>query len=265
MQAVVALSLRLLPKHATAPAMKNPTTLITGAGVRIGAEIARHLAARGHNLVLHYHHSKEAAEQLARQLQEVHGTQVTLVRADLEAFADGAAFNALPPVTHIIHNAARFLRDELSNFSAQGLRTHLATNLEAPLLLSQWFMAQLPQDVEGTILVLGDGSKRWSVSPQFFTYGVSKLAWESVIDLLAASVAPRARANVIALAPTLPGEQDSEEVYQRLAHHAPLARNSSFKEICTTVDFLLASPGITGQTISLAGGFGLTTHRSTPY
>lgn len=247
-------------------AMKTPTTLITGAAIRIGAEIARHLAAHGHNLVLHYHHSRTEAETLAAELRAAHHTQVTLVQADLETYADGAEFwKNLPPVTNIIHNAARFMRDDITTFTANNLRAHLATNVEAPLLLTQRYLAQLPEKVEGSIIVLGDGSKRWSISPHFFTYAVSKLAWESMIDLLAAAAAPRARANLLALAPTLPGVNDSEESYTRLASYAPLARNSSFTEICTAIDFLLASPGVTGQTISLAGGFNLTTHRSTPY
>jgi NAD(P)-dependent dehydrogenase (short-subunit alcohol dehydrogenase family) len=242
--------------------MKKPTTLITGAGVRIGAEIARHLAAHGHDLVLHYHNSKAEAEALAADLRAAHGATVTLVMADLEDSEALAQFwDGLPKVTTLIHNAARFMRDDMASATARGLRSHLAVNLEAPLLLAQGFLAQLPAGEVGDIIILGDGSKGWSIAPEFFTYAVSKLAWESVIDLLAAAVAPRARANVIALAPTLPNARETEAMYARLASHAPLKRNSSTQEVCSAIDFLRASPGVTGQTISLAAGFGLATKR----
>lgn len=242
--------------------MKKPTTLITGAGVRIGAEIARHLAAQGHDLVLHYHHSKAEAEALAADLRAAHDARVTLVAADLEE-TDALAhlWQGLPPVTTLIHNAARFLRDDIGNFTPASLRSHLAVNLEAPLLLAQGFLAQLPTGEAGNIVVLGDGSKGWSVAPEFFTYAVSKLAWESVIDLLAAAVAPRARANVIALAPTLLNASESADLYARLAERAPLKRTSAPQEVCAAIDFLLTSAGVTGQTLSLAGGFGLSTRR----
>ena len=249
--------------------MKKPVTLITGAGVRIGAQIARHLAARGHDLVLHYHHSQNEAEALADELRANHAAQVTLVQADLEAYDGEAFWHGLPPVDHLIHNAGRFLRDQLDGMQPRALRSHLAVNLEAPLLLSQHYLAQLPEGTKGCILVLGDGNKRWSMSPEFFSYAVSKLAWESVIDLLAAAAAPRARANLIALAPTLVGEAETDAMYDRLKDRAPLKRNSSAAEVCAAVEFLLTSEGITGQIISLASGFGLATHRplfdSKPY
>lgn len=248
--------------------MNKPTTLITGAGVRIGAMLAAHLAAKGHNLVLHYHRSGEAAKKLGAELAAKHGTHVAFVQADLEQVEQLTDFwktthegVALPPVTTIIHNASHYTRDAVGDFSPAILRRHLAVNLEAPLVLSQGFLAQLPAGNSGNVIILGDGAHGWSISPEFFTYSISKHAWASLIDLLAASCAPRARANLIALGPTLPGATDSAELFDRLAARAPLKRTGSPDEVARTVDFLLGSDGITGQTLSLSGGFNLTTER----
>lgn len=244
--------------------MHTPTTLITGAGVRIGAILARHLAGQGHRLVLHYHRSGEAAEQLAEELKKAHGTEVTLVQADLENAEEVTSLFAranLSPVTTIIHNASHYTRDTLMDFQPAVLRRHLAVNLEAPLILTQAFLRQLPEAEAGNIIVLGDGAHGWSISPEFFTYAASKYVWAGLIDLVAAAAAPRARANLIALGPTLEGEADAAGLFDRLARRAPLKRRSSPHEVCAAVDFLLAGAGITGQTISLAGGFGLVTER----
>lgn len=238
------------------------TTLITGAGKRIGASIARHLAARGHDLVLHYHRSQAEAEALAVELRAA-GTVVTLRQADLaDAAALGDFWNGLPACTSIIHNASCYTRDRLESFTIADLRAHLAVNLEAPLVLTQGFLAQLPKAVSGNIVVLGDDALGWSLSPEFFSYSVSKHGWAALIDLLAAAAAPRARANMVSLAPTLPGVNDPEGMFERLASHSPLKRTGTVEEVLTAIDFVLASPGVTGQVIGLGNGLGIVTRRA---
>ncbi|MEJ0011006.1 MAG: SDR family oxidoreductase [Alphaproteobacteria bacterium] len=236
------------------------TVLITGAGRRIGAALARHLATQGHGLVLHYHRSQKEAEALAEELRAQ--AEVTLVQADLTDTAKLETFwKGLPPCTDFIHNASVFGRDTLDTLSAESLRTHLAVHIEAPLLLGKGFLAQLPQGTQGSILILGDGELGWSVGPNFFSYAVSKHAWQSVIDLLAASAAPRARANLLALGPTLPSIHDAADTIERLREHIPLRRVSAPQEVCAAVDYLLAAGSVTGQVLSLAGGLGLATRR----
>lgn len=248
------------------------TTLITGAAKRIGAAIASHLAARGHNLVLHYYQSRAEAEALAAEIAASHQSPVTsknmtaptvtLIQADLAQPESLTHFwQGLPPVTNIIHNASRYTRDRLTDFTPADLRAHLAVNVESPLILSQGFVKQLPQGVHGNLIVLGDDALGWSVSPEFFTYSASKHGWRAIIDLMAAAAAPRVSANVIALAPTLPGVQDPEGMFERLASHAPLNRTGTVAEVLAAIDFLLTTPGVTGQTLGLGNGMGLTTIR----
>lgn len=240
-----------------------PRTLITGAGRRIGAAIARHLAASGHDLVLHYHRSQAEAEALAGELRATgQATHITLVQADLEdALAVAEFWEKLPPCTSIIHNASRYTRDTMDSFNASNLRAHLAINLEAPLIITQGFLAQLPEGEAGNVLLLGDGALGWSISPEFFSYAVSKHAWVSLIELLAAACAPRTRANLIALAPTLPGESDNDGLFARLAAAAPLNRTGTTEEVLETIDFLLTAHAVTGQVINLGNGMGLATRR----
>ncbi len=170
-------------------------------------------------------------------------------------------WSSLPPVTHLVHNASRFTRDSITSMTPHDLRDHLAVNFESPLLLTQGFVKQLPARTEGTVTVLGDGTIGWSISPEFFSYAISKHAWASTIELLAAACAPHARVNMIALGPTLPGMQDDDSMFSRLAARAPLKRHGTPAEVITALDYLLAAPGVTGQIISLANGFGLSGFR----
>ena len=48
--------------------LEGKTALVTGAGRGIGMEIARELSKAGATLIIHYHRSKEAAEELAQEL-----------------------------------------------------------------------------------------------------------------------------------------------------------------------------------------------------
>lgn len=50
--------------------LTDKVALITGAAHRIGAETARTLHAEGMRLVLHYRHSRKAAQALQKSLNE---------------------------------------------------------------------------------------------------------------------------------------------------------------------------------------------------
>lgn len=240
------------------------TLLITGAGQRIGAALAEYAAADGWNLVLHANRSRDKAEALAKNLKKEHSVSVVVKQADLRDQAALAGFwNGLPPVTALVHNAATFERDTLASMHTATLQKQLQVNFTAPLILTQGFMKQLPHNARGSVTILGDGVMGWSISPEFFSYAISKQAWIGALDVLASACAPRARVNLIALAPTLPNANDTPEMFARLAERAPLKRTSEPSEVATALGYFLNAEGVTGQVLSLAGGAHLKAHRPT--
>lgn len=92
--------------------MKNeqsrPVALVTGASSGLGAEFARQLAARGHDLVL-VARREEKLKALAQQLHERHGIDAHVLVADLAA--DGAVetvvrrISAEPRLELLVNNA----------------------------------------------------------------------------------------------------------------------------------------------------------------
>lgn len=237
------------------------TILITGAAQRVGKAIALHLAKQGFAIALHYHRSQAQARALADEIQAM-GVRAMLMQADFGKGFDAAQADALfahigEPVHGLINNAAVFSRDGLGACTASSFDEHMRTNLLAPLLLVQSFAAQARTHsiAHGSIINLGDGSAGWSMSAHYIPYTLSKIGLMALSSLLAMELAPAIRINTIGLGPTLPGSEDEADTFTRLAARAPLKQLSTPEEVCRTIDFLLATPTITGQSILLSSGF----------
>lgn len=235
---------------------------ITGAAKRVGREIALHLARKGWNIAIHYHTSRDDALSLEDELLRM-GVDACLIQGDL-CQADATvswieeAQSRLGTLSALILNASLFERDTLDTFSTESFASHITVNLHSAITLSQAFIKQLPAAPQsGNIICLGDGMKGWSVSSSFLSYSLSKMGLENLVHLLAPAIAPQARINMVALGATLQGAQDKEGLFERLQEMNALGKNSSPKEVCEAIEYLLCSESITGHIIDLAGGFTL--------
>ena len=236
------------------------TVLITGGAIRVGKAIALHLAAKGWNVAIHYHHSEVEAQETLRELQNL-CVKATAIRADLTApnaaqsiFVE--ANKILGSVTALINNAAAFTKDSVATLSHESWVRHMETNLLAPLMLSQAFAAQLPKGKEGAIINLLDGCEGMCLSPQFLTYSLSKEGLRHATLLLAKGLAPNIRVNAIAPGLTLPKEGE-EAMFVRLVARLPVPVATTPDEIANAVSLLLESPSATGQVLAMNGGAGL--------
>jgi NAD(P)-dependent dehydrogenase (short-subunit alcohol dehydrogenase family) len=237
------------------------TALITGAARRIGRALALALAKDGWQVAIHYRKSAAEAETLAREIADSGGTAKTFA-ADL---ADSAALpllienvaRELGPLTTLINNASEFLPDTVQNLSEATWDLHINVNLKAPVFLAQAMARQLPDGVEGNIINILD-QRVWNLTPEFFSYTISKAGLWTATRTLAQSLAPRLRVNAIAPGPVLQSIHQSREDFEREAQLTLLGRGASTDEIAAAVRFLLETPAMTGQMIALDGGQHLT-------
>jgi NAD(P)-dependent dehydrogenase (short-subunit alcohol dehydrogenase family) len=224
------------------------TAIVTGAARRIGAEMARALAADGWHVLIHYNRSAAEALVLA---EEIGGSAVQADLADPGAAAAiMATLEALPPPRLLVNNASRFVHDSAAGFSAEDWDRHMDVNLRAPALLSQAFAARAG---EGLIVNLLD-AKLAQPNADFFTYTVSKFGLAGFTELAARAFAPRIRVCGIAPSVTLVSGPQSRENFEKVHKLNALGRGVDVAEVVAALRFIVATPTLTGQTITLDGG-----------
>lgn len=239
-----------------------PLAIVTGAAHRLGRAFALCLARRGYAILLHYHTSRLAAEETAAEIASL-GVPVHLAQADLSTntglselvSALDSQLSAHGSRLHVLVNSAAVMpRADLTTASASDWDIALALNLRAPFLLVQ--AAACRMDEGGLIVNVTDTGARklWSAYP---AYVVSKSALETLTRLQAKTYASRLRVNAIAPGLVMPSAGIEPEEWERLVKRLPLQRPAAAGEIASALEFLLDNESITGQTITVDGGYSL--------
>lgn len=226
------------------------TAIVTGGAKRIGAEIARALSADGWHVLIHYRSSKSEAALLAEELGQAATVQADLGRADA-AETIFAALDGLPPPRLLVNNASLFVHDSADDFRIEGWDSHIDVNLRAPALLSQAFAKRADK---GLIVNLLD-AKLAAPNPDFFSYTISKIGLAGLTELTARAFAARGiRVCGIAPSVTLVSGPQSRDNFDSVHALNALARGVRVEEIVAALRFIVATPTLTGQTITLDGG-----------
>ena len=235
--------------------MKN--VLVTGAAKRLGRAIALDLAAAGWNVAIHYNGSEEDADSAA-QAARAFGADAATVKCDLSKEAETAtlvdrAAREIGPLTALINSASLFENDDWQSATRQSWDDHMEVNLRAPLLLSQLFAKQLPENAKGNIVNIVD-QRVLKPTPQFLSYSVSKAGLYWLTTTLAQGMGPRIRVNAVGPGPTLKNPRQSDEDFARQRDATILKQGANPADICGAVRYLLSADAVTGQMIAVDGG-----------
>ena len=222
------------------------TAIVTGAGKRVGFEIARALLAEGWNVVAHVHHADDDVPQ---------GAAKAVASLDDAGCADPifAAASGLPPARLLVNNAARFAWDAFDEFSAQEFDAHMAVNVRGPALLIDRF-AKEHQSGDALIVNLLD-SKLAAPNPDYLSYTLSKQALAGLTELAARALAPRGiRVNAIAPGLMLRSSGQSEENFEMMHTSNPLGRGVRADDVIGAIRYFIDAPCATGQTLVIDSG-----------
>lgn len=217
--------------------------LVTGGAKRLGAAIARAVAAAGHAPVIHYGSSQGEAEALAAELGGV------AVQGDLSDLADVPALFARAceggPIDGLVNSASLFEYDApASPDAALAARLH-AVNVVAPSLLAA---ALAGQGRDGAVVNLLD-QKLANPNPDFYSYTLTKAALAQATVLMAQAHAPRVRVNAVSPGLTLPSGDQTDAAFDAVARANLLQRPVGAEAVADAVVWLLAARSVTGQNV----------------
>jgi NAD(P)-dependent dehydrogenase (short-subunit alcohol dehydrogenase family) len=227
--------------------------LVTGAARRIGRTLALVAARAGYDVVVHHRNSPQDAAETVRQVEAI-GRMAMAASSDLagDAFEQLVA-EAPGPLTLLVNCASLFEDDRIQSVTPLSWDAAIATNLRAPVLLTQAFAAALPADRPGLVVNIID-QRVLRPTPQFFSYAVSKAALWAATQMMAQGLAPRIRVNAIGPGPTLPSVHQSQAAFDAETGAVILGHGATPNEIGQALAYLIDAPSVTGQMIAVDGG-----------
>lgn len=222
------------------------TAIVTGAGKRVGLAIAKGLLAAGWTVVAHVRREADAVPEGAIK-----------VAADLAdpscAKQIFAAADGLPPPRLLVNNGARFAWDAPGAFDVAEFDAHMAINVRAAVLLTEEF-ARRHSGGEALVVNLLD-AKLAAPNPDFLSYTLSKQALGGFTDLASRALAGKGiRVNGVAPSLIMRSAGQSEENFRTMHTANPLRQGVVATDVMAAIEYLLASPAVTGQVLTIDGG-----------
>jgi pteridine reductase len=236
--------------------LRGRRALVTGAGRRVGAEIALALGARGCRVVVHYQNAATSAAEVCERIREF-GGEATALQADL---ADRAAARGLVDraalvwggLDLLVLSAANYERVPFEAIDDAAWDRSLALNLSAPFVMSQRAAPAL-RVARGSV-VLVTCTSRLAPYRDYLAYQTSKAALHHLMRLLALELAPDVRVNAVAPGSVMPPADWDAERLTGLVESIPLGRVGRGRDVADAVLYLAAASWVTGTEIVVDGG-----------
>ncbi|MEM1005900.1 MAG: SDR family oxidoreductase [Pseudomonadota bacterium] len=241
--------------------------LVTGAGKRLGREMALYLAGRGYDVAVHYASSQSDAMKTVAQIAAM-GQKSAALQADLldETQVENLLSRAVKalggPITCLVNNASIFEYDTIQTATRQSWDRHIESNLRAPFVLTQALAHQgleARTDDQGEPVATGlvvnmiDMRVR-KLTPEFSSYTIAKMGLWALTRTSAQALAPAIRVNAIGPGPTLQGHRQTAEHFKTQRASTILKRGAHPTDITAALGYLLDAQAVTGQLICVDGG-----------
>ena len=243
----------------TSEPLAGHCVFVTGGAKRLGAAMARRLHSAGASVVVHYHRSREAADELVAELDAVRAGSSLAVRGDLNDVdclptLVAQAVARYGRIDVLINNASTFYPTPVGSITAAQFDDLVGTNLRAPLFLSQAAAPAL-RETRGLIINMVDIHARRPLRAHP-VYSAAKAGLVMLTKSLARELGPEVRVNGIAPGPVLWPERDLDESLKaEIIAKTALKRSGSPEDIARTALFLATeAPYVTGQVIAVDGG-----------
>ena len=234
--------------------------LITGAK-RVGAVLARVVAARGADVAVSYNRSRDEADETVAAVR-AGGRRAIAIEANV---ADPAACDALVAAVGrefgrldvLVNMASVYKSVPFDEMTVEAWDRQLAVDLRGAFLCARAAVPLMRRAGGGRIINFSDwvaasGRPRYK---GYVGYYVAKAGARALTEALALELASdQILVNAIAPGPILAPPGTTDEEYQAVEKATPVGRWGGAEEIAKAVLALIDSNFITGETIRVDGG-----------
>jgi len=245
--------------------LSGQRVVVTGGSRGIGRAICLELAAAGADVLVHYGHAQQPAEDVANTVRSFGRTAWTLGcdfrdTTQVPAFVQ-TAWSLCGSIDGWVHNAgADLLTGSAADLSYdRKLAELLAVDVQAAILICKAAGLRMQAAGRGVITTIGwDQSDRGMEGDSGELFAAAKNAIMGFTRSLAMSLAPEVRVNCIAPGwiRTAWGAQAGPIWQERVQRETPLKRWGEPEDIAHLARFLLSREAsyLTGQVINANGG-----------
>ena len=232
----------------------NPAVLITGGAKRIGAIMARHFAAAGWHVVIHYGQSRAEAEALAATLPSAQCVSCELNDPDAAVAMVEALAARLPNWPLLINCAAVFRFDNAHALDRAVFDEAMRVNAASPTRMAQAFLAHARATGGRRVITLLD-MKLANPNPDFFSYTMSKHAVAATVRMLAMDGSgPDDRIYGLAPGAMLPSHDQVPQEHETSGRMNLLQRLTDPQELAEAALFLAEGWLASGETLFIDSG-----------
>lgn len=236
--------------------LRGKVALVTGAARRVGAAIARALAAKGMDVAVHYGSSATEARQVVAELRDL-GVAAEGFRANLRE-VEAARTLAGRVVTHfgrldvVVNSAANMIEGPVEGITPEVWDEVFALNLRAPFFVTQGALPSL-RAAKGKVVNIADlaGLEPW---PKYVAHCTSKAGVVMLTKSLARALAPDITVNAVAPGAVLLPDDWDEAARKHFAETTPLKRLGTAEDVAQAVVYLLEADYVTGEVLVVDGG-----------
>ena len=235
------------------------TALITGGAKRIGAVTTQTLHQAGYNVIIHCRLSRQAADDLATELNSKRADSARVIQGDLniDTVYDHLieeAYQCWNRLDVLVNNASSFYPTPIGSITLADWNNLVNSNMKAPLFLAQAAAPYLKQS-SGNIINMVDVHAQRPMK-EHPVYCAAKAGLAMLTMSLAKELGPEVRVNGVAPGAILWPENDMPEHTKNLIlERTSLKRPGEPIDIAKTILFLVRDGEyITGQIIAVDGG-----------
>lgn len=244
--------------------LSGRTVLVTGGAHRVGGAVSRHLGALGARVLVAYHGSAAAAEELVAGLPaggRALACDLAAAGGPERLLATCAEAGVLPDA--VVHAAASFLRRPLAETTVDDWDRIFALNTRAFFFLARALARRHgvgeggerpeggPPDLALIAIIDSGALELWT---NYAAHCVSKAALVPTVQVLAKALGPAVRVNGVLPGPVLPEEDSSAEERRAMAERTLLKRLGDPADVARAVEYLLTNTFTTATLLEVTGG-----------